>query len=380
MLNFYTSKSEADKALDHYENYILRCEYVIFLAVVEKTINKKNGFIIMIGISSEGKKIIKFDEDLSENQIVNGDFKDNTIPKYFPLLTNRSKVSNDSRKGVRSSKAISDKKEFLKHEVKWLQVSGSQSKRNAEILTYNNSSGFMVRNEKVPGLPTTLGGLFRLENFPHDLFGITNHHLFDNFDATLGDSVLDKDYEEIGNLFWKADDFEKESAILKMNCHFINKYLLGEVVKPLEIDKPCLGEVVYHNGRISGRQSRGLNSKIISLNATVRIHKQIDPEKWEIYKNQLLIEDNTEFGDSGSLVKSLDDKIVGLNFAKTSVKKIVEKNEPNIDITYSVANNITKIFNYDFPYDQEVFHKKSELNKSTIVTKLVERFSISKKI
>ncbi len=387
MRNFYSNINQANEVLDYYEKYLLKCEYIVFIAVVEKVIGSLEGFSLQFGILKKGKKKVKIDDSLTRDQIVNGCFKDNTIPSYLPLDDKFSSSMEDVNKDFyKTFLEYNNGKERVDYIINWLddpepldQLLSKRGLRKVEKANFIKSYPLVSKKYEVE---TTLGGLFKIKEYPNAVFGITNYHLFDYPDARLGDIVLDRrNGKEIANLFWKANDLEKEVSFLKMdNNNFKVSDSITNFIRPTNIAEAKLGQKVYHNGQISGRNSKDQETKIVSLNATVRVFRSRDPERWTIYKNQILIEQNTRNGDSGSLVITENDKIVGLNFARSfgsyKVAKTDKKEGSNTFKAYSYANHINNIFNYSFPRDQEVYHKISKEDKNIIVTRLLEQFTL----
>lgn len=375
----YTSEKIANEVLEYYERFLLRCEHIIYIAVVNGT---NNNYSLEIGIKYIGynytpeipnSEKVHLDSNLSDIDIYLGKFKDNTIPTSFPIP---SVFEAEIKEQYIRLEPDYERKDLDKiKSSKSLKINVSVVKNNKkEAVNIENIKRKKIKNDrsiKIESLnkKATLGAIFKILEFPNDLFGITNQHLFEYENAKLGDPVWNGNKQElIGNLFWMADDIYREVAIIKMNNEFKERYESSRY-SPLLISKPKIGMKVFHNGITN--YFKNPISEIISNNATVRIKDNEDNDGWALYKKQILISDNTVPGDSGSFVLNNKNEVVGLNFAKTHPRKVVlglvEERE------FSVANNINMILNYKFQNMQEIFIKNTKDLKMT-VTSLTNEF------
>jgi len=408
MKNFYPSLILADEVLDYYEDYLLKCRQIIYIAVVENKKKSKsglnqNGYCIEIGIKSDEAAKVNFDEHnkLSPLEIYFGDFDECTIPAYFPIpsdfrYTLKSILNTNtlflseiiSMRDSSNSNKIDELKDtlfnkektsnitailnFVDHEndnKETIYMEGDSKLDRSTKKTSNKNNGvidsYNVLNQ-IGAKPMTLGGIFRILEFPNELFGITNQHLFDYKQVKLGDQITTIDGKIIGELFWMCEDLYREAAIVKIDQDFFDKP--EEYNDSIILSSPELNMKVTHNG-FGSETSVNRNSTIISKNATVRIYESDDGENWKIFKNQILIDVNTTPGDSGSLVITENKKVVGLNFGKTYKRKVV--GSENKYRSLSVANNINLILNHKFCQKQEILSKKKK-----ITTRLTKEFRI----
>ncbi|MFC4633183.1 hypothetical protein ACFO3O_04655 [Dokdonia ponticola] len=388
----YTSIEQANEVLEYYENYILRCPYVIYIAVVEY----KKGYTIDIGINYKYKDCVK-PREIDEFEVYFGLFKNDEIPKYFPVpseylhklrniiklnsykIEDFFKIRDYHNQTNKSSLLLFQERINKSHDLK-----SDVSKISYKITYGSNNIDRQFLAEKSPirrsyliknkfSKQATLGSTFKLLSFPKDYFGITNQHLFDYENAKLGDPIYNDNHKLLGHLFWTSDDKYREVAIIKL-CENIPESHFKSTSN-LQIQEPSIGMKVTHNGfaTFPDEISNIYNSKIISTNATIRHIDSNTPNGWKIYKNQILIKHNTDYGDSGSIVitedKNKQRKVVALNFGVTIERvSFNEKEEVKHIKSFSIANNILKIFNNEFNQKQEIYVDKiSGFTQTTLI-------------
>ena len=372
-MQVFQSEDEANEVLEYYENYLLRCQDILYLAVVKKPLEKpleKRVFMIEIGVKWSALNENKFKSaNISPLEVYGGNFGIHQIPIFFP-------VPSEAKKAIEEGKPIAQDPEIeespskklyniigIKNNEKdikgWIAEYLKKEQTDLNGITPEPITPNSLRIISLHEKKGTLGGVFKLEQFPESYFGITNQHLFSDPDTKFGDPVTDDQDDIIGHLFWTANDLRKEVAFIKLNDKFLDKYTKG--IEAISIKEPQIGMKVYHNGfSTHGESSNPTTStvKIHSINATIRITDPNITRGQKIYKNQVLIESNAEPGDSGSLVFNNDDdnqkSVIGLNFAETNEKHILGTYGK---VCFTVANNINNIFNKDFNEKQEVFDK-----------------------
>ena len=373
-MQVFQSEDEANEVLEYYENILLRCQDIIYLAVVEKPLEKQMCYGLEIGIKYSAKDKVKAMDILPLNTYY-GDFAIHEIPRFFPVPSVAKKDIDEGRTIAQdpeieeSPSTKDDNIKIIKNDekdikgwiAKWVKDKKEQTDPNgipSESNTPTTPNSLSIKSiHKKTG---TLGGVFKLDEFPDSYFGITNQHIFSDPNTKLGDDVTDEGGETIiGKLFWTANDIRKDVAFVKLNEEFSDEYLKEK--EAISISKPKIDTHVYHNGfETHGGSSNRTTStaKIHSINATVRIHKPDEPQRWKIYKNQILIENYSTDGDSGSLVLNNEGneiRALGLNFGRTFERSIFGTRDNK---GFSVANCIDNIFNKDFNEKQEVFDKK----------------------
>ncbi len=365
----FANEEQADEVLEYYENFILRCTYVAYIAVVKEGYN----FKIEIGINSIGKGKVKYDKTrkLSPLDVLQGKFDANIIPSYFPI------PSEFKHKIKTSSKAL------ILYNINFVSSCAIQTKSNSsdkkkiktKFLREKVKKSYFVKN--IHNTACTMGSTFKLLQFPNDIFGITNQHLFSYQDARLGDCVYNENDEIIGESFWVTKDYDKEVAIIKICKNHHKDYSNFDTQLPLGF--PQIGMKVIHNGFSSNSKINSghkVTSIIRSVNATIRKVEANNSHNWSVYKHQLLMDDFTVSGDSGALIISADENdrrcVVGLNFAKFSKIEIENSAEKN----YTIANNINGIFNHKFSQKQEILVD----NDSYVTTTFINEFILKNQI
>lgn len=390
MKYYFNDKTEADLVLNYYEKYLFRCQYLIFAAVTQEI--SDGDYFIQLGVDSKGKDKVTINTKLSREEILDGRFKVNEIPYSLPIpgkkIENAIPEESKIDKSLeifwtgRSEISINDTslyeiKKKLKKILNWLgiehvskrfikgilrNISRSYRKRERDNTERELKAGLRIHNGK---RNTTLGAIFKLTNHSSSgYFGITNEHLFHSLRGSLGDEVKSSK-GKIGELFWKSHDTKRDAAIIKLENPFTDRHKINREFFDLKIAKPEFNSSVIHNGFKSATTSvRHTQSIIFSTNATVRVFGSSFKGGNRIYTNQILIKENTDGGDSGSLVISSDQKTaLGLNFGRIYAESS-DKND--CKVAFSVANNINNIFNHEFKDKMHVLHKKNEQNNLTI--------------
>ncbi len=324
----YHSKAEADKALEYWGHFLLE--------------NIKNSRYVAVVENNDLEYKYKLElGQLNENESIS---PENCAPK---ILSN-SNINNDIIRKLNN--------DDFKFNISKRQISefflGYDDESRYENKDFNDDilrAGSLIGNNSI--LPGTLGGIFQLEEFPEEYFGITNWHVI-GIGIELGDPIYlhttDNDNESFncGKLFWKNIDPQKEIAIV----HFDKSKF--QSIEPInicgysfsgKISSPIVNTDVKKCGASSSCGNEINNcelKKIHSSNAIVKIYTYTG---YSIFENQILIDEFTVNGDSGSLIVNKTNDVVGLFFATTEDKK-----------GFSVANNITNIFNHEFINSQIV--------------------------
>lgn len=216
--------------------------------------------------------------------------------------------------------------------------------------------GISIGNTKVTG--GTLGGIFTLKGkiFEGRFFGISNWHVL-GYQAKKGDPIIHpghrddrrvRDFEnrKCGVLSWECLDDYREVGFVEFDSSFFDHkskmnacgYKLSGQVKKAEYN-----ELVRKCGEASECRRPNPNSpclrrKIYSSNTTIKVHQpSFGKQDIKIFKNQILVKNFSEKGDSGSLMVNENGDAVGLIFANNSSREL------------TVANDLTLIFNHKFP-------------------------------
>ncbi|WP_106792346.1 hypothetical protein [Aquimarina sp. Aq78] len=399
----YTSIEQANEVLDFYEHFLLRSPYIMYIAVVE--VNKKNrrGYGLEIGINKEGDGIVQIDYNITAIDAYLGKFDKNKVPALLPVPSEfyhriRNYVQKEIDYPINNQEAYSliqtntsiiekisipVKNQFVTSDnIKLSQYSSFVKSAQSTQEEFENISEYgswfkypygsqpIISEGQNEG---TLGGIFKLLQYPDSLFGITNWHIFSGSKMNLGEDVFCPNGKSIGTLFWTAVDTYKEVAFIKFNkktsCEILSRYKL----KKWAITQPKIGMSVYQNGygSYSGSNHCSQNYTCIhSINTTIRIQYSSGQK---IFKRQLLIEDISTDGDSGALLiskENQEEKVVGLIFSLTSLRKRLHNGKL---VRYSVANDINFIFNKPFCQKQEVFN---EIQNNIITTTLIDHFTL----
>ncbi|WP_160114510.1 hypothetical protein [Aquimarina sp. AU474] len=370
---------QANRVLEHYENYLMRSIYVKYLAVV-KSVTYPDRYTIEIGVTGVGK--VELDENIDVQRAYEGRFPENKIPKLLPIPPkNKNKII------PRDTKIITvDEIKTLDVEDKNIFEKGIFTEIINPNINYKDWFSFPYgaqpiysKNQKDKG---TLGAVFRLKDFPDELFGISNWHVISGKTSNLGDKVYDSDSNKIGSLFWHSFDIYREVAFVKFDPKIAEKMIktYNLSCKPeLMITRPKLNMNVQQLGQATSLNNNRTpkRSTIHSLNATIRISDSDDYDNGrKIFKKQLLIKHFSRPGDSGALVhtiKGKKTKAIGSIFALTpKLLNVFDSNDQVIQ--YTVANNIFYIFNKLFDQKQEVY---IGIEDGIIKTKLVNQFKIN---
>lgn len=401
----YTSIEQANEVLDFYEHFLLRSPYIMYIAVVEVNNKNRQGYGLEIGINKEGDGIVQIDYKITAIDAYLGKFDKNRVPALLPVPSEfyhriRNYVQKEKDFPIDNQEiysfiqintsiieiektSIPVKNEFTTSDNIKINPYSSFVKSTSNIhreseniseygswFKYPYGSQPIISENKNKG---TLGGIFKLLQYPNSLFGITNWHIFSGAKMNLGEDVFSPNEKSIGTLFWMAVDTYKEVAFIKFNeqtsCEILSRYKL----KKWAITQPKIGMPVYQNGHgsYSGGNHDSQNTKHIhSTNTTIRIEYSSGQK---IFKRQLLIENISTDGDSGALLITKEnnkEKVTGLIFSLTNLRKRLNNGKL---VRYSVANNINFIFNTPFCQKQEVFNV---IQNDIVTTTLIDYFRL----
>ncbi|AUP81018.1 hypothetical protein [Flavivirga eckloniae] len=418
----YMSQKEANEVLEFYENRLMSIDDVTYAAVVENTVKTSSGeenFGYKLEIGTSSKEIVIIDSSIKPFNAYIGNWGENKIPEYLPVPSEyrqylnysykiKSKKNSNYNLKIKnnrfSSQVYVKKIEFRDYEYK--KQSNLNNRVNDPLLhTTNGTNESDINTDKKwidyalggqpikteSGNPGTLGGVFQLLEFPNKLFGISNWHVIAGKTALLGqDTYSYGDNVVRGELFWHNMDIEREVGFISFNNETVKEYRLkyGENNLMWTVEAPKIGMPVFQNGYGRGKNKSVENEgKIISINATIKNRDPLFPNKIKIFRHQLLIERIHNGGDSGALVfkKKNDDMppvAIGLLFAEEAQWIAVDPDSQSTTRCFSVANNLSRIFNYSFPLKQEVY-KRTETGPTfngDIHTSLIDRFTLSENL
>lgn len=223
-----------------------------------------------------------------------------------------------------------------------------------EIKYQNNSSQFCKPSVKLTGgisvydeeasMSFGTAGAFFTTTEDNNTYLLSNYHVLLHDGGEINDKIVHPskadayhnrtNFKVIGEVYWKQDILQTnfntmDAAIAKIYDHIkidIGKYSKCEGISFLGLDSPKIGQNVKKCGRTTGYS----NGRIRSINATVNVSNE-DNES-EYYINQILTTKMTEDGDSGSILVTEDNKVIGLLFSGNKRDA-------------SFANNINTIFN-----------------------------------
>ncbi|WP_459212929.1 hypothetical protein [Aquimarina rhabdastrellae] len=251
--------------------------------------------------------------------------------------------------------------------------------------------GISISHEN-SGSVGTLGGLFKLNDYPNTLFGITNWHVASGAGIDLGKKIIHPAFSTFnssksvpnyicGQLSWHCLDDYREAAIIQFYDLKETQFektsstnTCGYAIKSIE--KPSFDSKVKICGYKSGcnkNDNECTPYSIHSTNATIKVHNSNYGNASNgyndtiLFKKQILVKDISTDGDSGSLLVNEQNNAIGLIFAKTTTVK----NIANI----CVANNINTIFNSTiiFPdtYSQIKIHQNTGYTKKLLLEKFI---------
>ncbi len=186
----------------------------------------------------------------------------------------------------------------------------------------------------------TLGCIVISNHFPDDKYILSNLHVLANEGlGNIGDSILQPAVEDGGTIemdsvaqlsrfhpldYGEGYPNEIDAAIAKIFSEVeVNPKLRETEVLPEKVtNRIQLGDIVHIVGRTSGRSY----AKVIDVNYrfTMRMKSPFNSsEKLHVgFKNQILCENYSDFGDSGALVLNNSDEVIGLHMAGSPLVSI----------------------------------------------------------
>ncbi|WP_452601645.1 hypothetical protein [Pontimicrobium sp. MEBiC06410] len=381
----YATEAHATEALEYYENLLMRSIDVFYVAVVKKSCDNEC-YGLEIGIMSNYENV-HIDKFITQERAFNHDFPQNSIPEYLPIPSIYSKGSEYVSQNILTDKEFknlfSNTRSTVQTELvtfDGIDINIDPNKQEEILLEEKDWYSYDYGRQPIKtlnGCTGTLGGFFELDEFPNSLFGISNWHIL-TVERDLGVSVYSNNGEKIGEAFWQQLNIYSESAFLKFTPEVSKKLKCKYKNSLWSLGTPKIGDMVFHKGYGSYRINNLLNkrSKIHSNNATIKTYCDAFENNMRIFKNQLLIKNFSEDGDSGALVITeregeIKKTAVGLLFAVRNSKPINSSEYTSI----SVANNLNFIFNKRFHEKQEVFIEITENLKKTYLT---NQFTLSK--
>ncbi|WP_108807806.1 hypothetical protein [Aquimarina spinulae] len=364
MIEFnYIKESSANKALKYWGNFIIQSKNVHYVAVI-----KKNRFLYSLEIGKKKNKSFNINEYLTVNINDLNSKEIKNLYKTAPITLKRA-FRVKALKKVNYLKNI--KFAIKTRETSKFIVEDPVLKINKDFNENENQNrnrvlqgGIKICNLKM--FTGTLGGIFTLKDFPNSYFGISNWHVLAE-GVKLGSAIIQprslgyRTQQEVkkhqcGNLFWGSLDRKKEAAFVhfnKSNIEFIKSHNSCGYKLSGKIAKPILGELVTKCGSKTGCNGNDRLCGFKTLYSTNAIIK-IDDARYSdnpIFENQLLIENFSNSGDSGSLIVNKKKDVIGLLFAGTI-------NNSN----FSVANDINNIFNKRFNISQNIKFNNNNLH------------------
>ena len=207
--------------------------------------------------------------------------------------------------------------------------------------------------EKIKESWGTAGAFFLATNNQRDAsknakfqtFMLSNHHIIANETSNIGDSVHRKfsndKTEQIGTLFWSWRDQLMDAAIAKVATKKVdfNQYAKCENVKMEGNACPEINDEV----KKCGSTTKLTNGIIKSINCIVNYSDNLNFDPKNLVFNQILLDIEADYGDSGSVIVNQNNKVVGLIFlAKkymnlafaTDIKSILSKIEKDKKIKF----------------------------------------------
>ena len=329
-------KNDADILLDTYSLCWMKNNPKIEYLAVIKNDKKKNSYSIEMGIKSEDNSI----------RTENVSYKD--IPmecKLSKISNKRLNISNSLYNKIVKSETINIKSKY----VNKIKLQGVSEHKIRPML-----SGCSIQTDTYPDILGTLGAFVVIEPYDDKVYALTNHHVLTKKAFYKKDLVFQPDNKtnDFSNIIGeiKFSHFGKTEKGTFLDVAFIellnnrntkNMFTKGFIWSDglPETDSPSLNGIenpsIHNKVKIYGKSSKLNTSKVISDNAYVRIENN---SVEEIFQNQILIENISKDGDSGSVVINDNNNVIGLLFAGDG-KHI------------SVANNINHIFNNKYTID-----------------------------
>lgn len=182
----------------------------------------------------------------------------------------------------------------------------------------------------------TLGGSFLSQD--NVLYGISNAHIFGRHKNIIGTKVThpslmdDKlmNIKDIGEIEWAEYDDEADAVFIRLNKNGTALLFNNFVNERLNLKHPITPKIGMKVKKI-GKSSGLTKGEILSTNATICLEAGAKAER-KIYRNQIMTNVQVNKGDSGSLLVSETNHVLGL---------ISMNNNTN---TRSFANAIETIF------------------------------------
>ncbi len=401
-MSYSVTEEEAHDVLEYYENLILRSPYVKYIAVV-KSDNIIRGYSLEIGVTRSDK--IFPNNKLSAKNIYLGRFKEFEIPTSLPIPSIYKKVLSVSSE-MSHAEVFFERKDncFIRtiitntndyslindivnkeHYYKIGKYDFIEKEREWKNYRYGGQPIKMYQNIEQTNFtqPGTLGCIFELLEFPGEIFGLSNWHVISGNKHKYGSKIFSHpDNKEIGELFWDNLNIHSEIGVFRLNdyCKNIFEKKFPNGVPKWRIIPPKIGMEVFHYGFGTEDENPGEvpQKKIRSINATVKVNQKFFRNRKRIFKNQILIEDFTKDGDSGSCVLTKENgsniiSIVGLNFSISQYSQTFGTYEY---IDYSIANNLSLILNQLFDKKQEVYNFNSKDIDTGINNYLIDKFTL----
>jgi hypothetical protein len=393
----YYNEEQINEVIAHYDVFLMKCIDVLYVAAVAAPNDEEGKYAVEIGLKQKQRIQIK---SVPKPHTYFGAFDEFIIPSELPvpsecvfsIKSQLGKIKNFDQESFIIDENQKEKYAppilVFAHEDKlWRSYGFTKDSEKKQLLANDNWQNDKWYEYQYGGQPIygvngyngTLGGVFRLMEFPNDVFGISNWHILTAGYLPLGSPIFSTNDNKVrGYLFWKGLSIGTESAFIKLTDidaqKMYERYDLKN--KNWKLGQPKNGMKVTHLGW--GSNSGGMSGrveKIRSVNATVRISLSTVDEHNKIFRNQILIEDFSTGGDSGALVLNAEDEktAVGLIFGKTTFD-LPFKDEKKRAIL-SVANNLNTIFNSPHKEIQEVF-MGSEPSSGIIKTSLTSSFTL----
>lgn len=303
------TESEANWTLAAFFDSLLDNPNVTYAAVV----GDGDDFFIEVGILSA-----ELDEDaksLSTEEMFSGQ----AVPESLPIPDEGGVVSFSAegrRIAVRTFPTDRIEAQWTDHHR---PAEGGDSVGNARF----NSAG-------------TLGAAVTVSTHPGAVFVLTNWHVLVGGGGQNGDSVLQPGRLDggrapadwIANLTWSALNAKVDVAIAKVRDPFRNYVNLGRTRGHGQISGLALPSVGMQVKK-SGRTTNVTTGSIRSVNAAVNVGGY--PGGTRRFTNQILTSSMSRPGDSGSVLLSSDNRMVGLLFAGDSTNITVHNRADEVN-------------------------------------------------
>ncbi|WP_299556050.1 hypothetical protein [Seonamhaeicola sp.] len=345
----YDTEKEADDKMEVYASLLIEYPSAIYVGVF------KEGDMFEIKVGSEDGKYIDRKE-LIEYLMNNSGGQDSRFSFVESVQKNKSYLEE-----------LFDFEILKTYETRKFTLIDPYDETEEILPSKSLKSGLHIGNKERSG--GTLGAVFQLEGFPNEYFGISNWHVL-AYDIELGgdivqpgkdnyDSYKPLEKYKCGRLFWRCLDKRREVAFVHFNNfdrfdkhHIENREnYCGIKLSGNLRDVPPIGKKLNKCNYLNSS-----NNEVLSRNATVKVEDtrfySVGRESFKIFKNQILLKNELESGNSGSVLTFKEDNnigAVGLLFCKTE------------DYKMSVANNLSHIFNTCFddfhPDYREIYYK-----------------------